>query len=83
MSIKRIAYFVMYLGIILGLSLIPYIGLITIGPVSINIITIVIIIASFHLGFFGGHASGAFVGLGSFLAALLYGRILFIYFDIA
>lgn len=52
MSIKRIAYFGMYLGIILGLSLIPYIGLITIGPVSINIITIVIIIASFHLGFF-------------------------------
>ncbi|AAZ43430.2 ECF transporter S component [Mycoplasmopsis synoviae] len=83
MSIKRIAYFGMYLGIILGLSLIPYIGLITIGPVSINIITIVIIIASFHLGFFGGLASGAFVGLGSFLAALLYGRILFIYFDIA
>lgn len=82
-TIKDIAYLAIYFALILILSLVPFLGLIQVFSVSINLLTIIIVIATFHLGLRGSLFSALFVGIGSFISALVYGKALFIFADIA
>lgn len=82
-TIKDIAYLAIYFALILIFSLIPFLGLIQVFSVSINLLTIIIVIATFHLGLRGSLFSALFVGIGSFISALVYGKALFIFADIA
>lgn len=82
-TIKDIAYLGIYFALILILSLVPFLGLIQVFSVSINLLTIIIVIATFHLGLRGSLFSALFVGIGSFISALVYGKALFIFADIA
>lgn len=82
-TIKDIAYLAIYFALILILSLVPFLGLIQVFSVSINLLTIIIVIATFHLGLRGSLFSAIFVGIGSFISALVYGKALFIFADIA
>lgn len=82
-TIKDIPYLAIYFALILILSLVPFLGLIQVFSVSINLLTIIIVIATFHLGLRGSLFSALFVGIGSFISALVYGKALFIFADIA
>lgn len=82
-TIKDITYLAIYFALILILSLVPFLGLIQVFSVSINLLTIIIVIATFHLGLRGSLFSALFVGIGSFISALVYGKALFIFADIA
>lgn len=82
-TIKDIAYLAIYFALILIFSLVPFLGLIQVFSVSINLLTIIIVIATFHLGLRGSLFSALFVGIGSFISALVYGKALFIFADIA
>ncbi|QDY88101.1 ECF transporter S component [Mycoplasma anserisalpingitidis] len=82
-TIKDIAYLAIYFALILIFSLVPFLGLIQVFSISINLLTIIIVIATFHLGLRGSLFSALFVGIGSFISALVYGKALFIFADIA
>ncbi|AWX70042.1 ECF transporter S component [Mycoplasmopsis anatis] len=82
-TIKDISYISIYFSIILIFSLVPFLGLVQVFSVSINLLTIIIVIATFHLGIKGSLFTALFVGLGSFISALIYGKPLFIFPDIS
>ncbi|TNK93202.1 ECF transporter S component, partial [Mycoplasmopsis pullorum] len=79
---QQIVYLSIYFALTLILTLIPNVGLIQIGVVSINLATLIIPLMVVHLRKLG-ILSGLFVGAGSFLAAIFYGKALFIYPDVS
>lgn len=72
-QVFNLVIFAIFSAIILLLSLVPYLGFITIGPVSITIVHIPVLIGVMimPLGYAAG--LGAVFGLGSFIASFIYG----------
>ncbi|AKA50148.1 hypothetical protein VO56_02785 [Mycoplasmopsis gallinacea] len=80
--VRKITYLSIYFAIVLLLSLVPNLGYISLGDISITFAPIIIIIGCYHLEKLGA-SIGFMIGLGSFIAALVFGRILFVFPDIS
>lgn len=60
-----------------------YIGYIPIGLTQITYLAVIIVIATFHLGFIGNITTGLAFGFSSWIAAFIYGIPKYQFFDIA
>lgn len=78
LTVYNVAYLSVYVALMIALTFIPYTGYITIGPVAITTIPVFISIATWHLGWLGGITTSLTFGIGSYLAALVFGGPLFI-----
>lgn len=73
-----IAYLAFWLSLFI-LFTFSNIGIIPLGPVSLNLVTFLLVLCCAHLGFRGGFWGGVFLGCCSFFAAIVFGRVLFQY----
>ncbi|UUD36089.1 ECF transporter S component [Mycoplasmopsis citelli] len=77
-STSLVVYLAMWLSLFILLTF-TRTGVIPLGPVSLNLITFLVILMGIHLGFKGSFFGGIFLGLCSFFGALTFGSFLFIY----
>ncbi len=71
MTTKKIAIYGIYLAIFLFMGLTPYIGFITVGPISITLMFIPLIIMTMHLKVAGGIVGGFLFGLVAMLRIII------------
>ncbi|MEE3928316.1 ECF transporter S component [Mycoplasmopsis ciconiae] len=79
--IKKIVFLAFYLSLALIMT-IGQLGIIRIGIVSFNIVTVLLVVMIIHMRKWG-ILMGVYIGFGSWFASLIYGSLLFVYFDIA
>ena len=67
---KSIAFLSIYVSLIIALSFIPQTGYIIAGPIAITTIPIIIVIATYHLGFLGSLATSISFGIFSYIVSI-------------
>ena len=70
MKINKIIYSSIYISIIALMSFTPWIGYIKIGPIFFTTIPVILVIATYHLGFYGSLSSSISFGLFSYLTSI-------------
>lgn len=76
MSIKKISFLGVYVGLIILFTFVPYTGYININFMAFTIMPFFVVLATYHLGFAGAIISSASFGVGSFLRALYFGNFI-------